>query len=124
MARLALRRPTGEWAPMVAASSRARSRAEPAATSSSTMPSSAASGAGYFAAVKIARAARLHPMRRVRSCVPPPPGMTPTDTSGSPSSAPSPATMRSHESAISSPPPRAKPSTAAMVGIGRSSTPE
>ena len=39
-------------------------------------------------------------------------------TSGSPTSAPSPATTRSHDSASSKPPPSAKPSTAAIAGTG------
>ena len=49
--------------------------------------------------------------------------MTPTVTSGSPSTAVSSQTMRSQDSANSSPPPRAKPCTAAIVGTRRSSTP-
>ena len=50
----------------------------------------AASGAGSRRAVKTREAARDQPTRRVSSWVPPPPGMTPTETSGSPTVAPLP----------------------------------
>ena len=100
------------------ATSSARSRADPAGTTSSTTPSSCASVAPSLRAVKIMLAALDQPTRRVSSWVPPPPGMTPTLTSGSPTVAPSPATMRSHDRAISKPPPSANPSTAATTGTG------
>src|SRR5690606_39571083 len=59
-------------------------------------------------AVKISSAARAAPTRRGSSCVPPPPGITPTDTSGSPSTAVPSATITSQDRASSKPPPRAR----------------
>ena len=62
-------------------------------------------------------------MRRARRCVPPNPGITPRLISGCPNLAVSAATMRSQASASSMPPPSTKPFTAAMTGIGNSSSP-
>ena len=57
------------------------------------------------------------PTARVRRCVPPMPGMTPSLISGCPNLAVSAAMIRSHIIAISQPPPSAKPATAAMSGL-------
>ena len=62
--------------------------------------------------------ARPMPTTRGRRCVPPQPGMIPIDTSGWPSFAAADAYRMSHASASSQPPPRAKPLTAAIVGLG------
>jgi len=61
-------------------------------------------------------------MRRVTRTVPPEPGNTPSLISGSASRVPSSHTIRSQHTAISSPPPKASPFTAAMVGFGKSSS--
>ena len=122
MADLAARTPTGELAAIRPASSSALARSSPASTSRSSRPSSRASSAVSRRAVKIRSAARDQPSRRASSCVPPPAGMTPTLTSGRPTTAVLSATIRSQARASSSPPPSAKPCTAAMAGTGRSST--
>ena len=57
------------------------------------------------------------PTARVRRCVPPMPGMTPSLISGWPNFALSAAMMRSHCMASSQPPPSAKPATAAITGL-------
>ena len=57
------------------------------------------------------------PTARVRRWVPPAPGMVPMVISGWPNLAVSAAMIMSHIMAISQPPPRAKPATAAMVGL-------
>lgn len=59
------------------------------------------------------------PTARINRCVPPPPGMTPSLTSGTPNLADSPATTMSQASASSQPPPKATPSTAAITGLGK-----
>mmetsp|Transcript_5278 Transcript_5278/g.13333 ORF Transcript_5278/g.13333 Transcript_5278/m.13333 type:complete len:237 (+) Transcript_5278:22-732(+) len=69
--------------------------------------------------LKVRSHAREYPTTRLRRCVPPAPGMIPRRTSGRATFASGPATRRSHASAISSPPPSATPSSAAMVGMGR-----
>ena len=57
------------------------------------------------------------PTKRVSRCVPPAPGMTPRVISGWPNFAVSAAMMVSHIIASSQPPPKAKPATAAMIGL-------
>ncbi len=81
-----VRRP-GELAAIRPASSSALARSSPVSTSRSSRPSSRASSAVSRRAVKIRSAARDQPSRRASSCVPPPAGITPTLTSGSPTTA-------------------------------------
>ena len=106
------------------ASSRARSRAVPAGTTSSTQPSRQAPRRRQPSRGEDRSAARDQPTRRVSSWVPPPPGMTPTRHLGQPDGRPS-RRRRSgrRTSASSNPPPSAKPCTAAIAGTGRSRTP-
>ncbi len=120
---LAARTPTGEFAAIVAASSNAVSRAWPAGTRRLTRPSRSASSTPTLRPVSTRSAARAGPRRRRMFCVPPPPGTSPSVTSGSPKTAVSSATIRSQDNANSVPPPSAKPNTAATVGCGRFSTP-
>ena len=71
------------------------------------------------------RSSRASP-RRIRCgrrCVPPAPGISPSRTSGQPSRAAGSATMRSHVSATSSPPPIALACTAATTGWGSAQEP-
>mmetsp|Transcript_90450 Transcript_90450/g.193968 ORF Transcript_90450/g.193968 Transcript_90450/m.193968 type:complete len:216 (-) Transcript_90450:23-670(-) len=56
------------------------------------------------------------PIARINRCVPPAPGMMPSLISGWPKTALSLASMMSHIMAISQPPPKAKPFTAAITG--------
>ena len=65
---------------------------------------------------------RCLPITRASRCVPPPPGMIPSVISGWPNSAVSEATIMSHSSASSQPPPSAKPDTAAISGVRQSAT--
>ena len=69
--------------------------------------------------VRISREARARPARANRRCVPPAPGIRPRLVSGRPSLAVSPNTRQSAISASSNPPPSAKPSTAAISGLGK-----
>ena len=57
------------------------------------------------------------PIRRGRRCVAPEPGRMPRVISGCPNFAVSAAMMMSHIIATSQPPPKAKPATAATVGL-------
>ena len=120
--RLASRTATGpRWAissPMAVA----RATAWPAATTSLTRPMRSASAAVSTLPVRISSLARAGPTIRGSRCVPPAPGVTASRTSGSPILARSEATRRSQHRAISRPPPRALPSIAAMVGIGRAAS--
>src|SRR5436190_484595 len=61
------------------------------------------------------------PVSRGRSCVPPAPGMMPSVTSGSPTTASAAAMRASQPSAISKPPPNAAPEIAAITGFGHCS---
>ncbi len=70
--------------------------------------------------VKMNSLARFSPMSRGSTCVPPQPGMTPTRISGWPNLAVSAAIARSVASTSSQPPPRARPLTEAMTGLGSS----
>ena len=76
-------------------------------TSSSTMPSAFASGAGTCRPVPIISSAGFGPISRGRRCVPPPPGMMPISTSGSPTFADGTAMRQVQHSAFSRPPPSA-----------------
>ena len=68
-------------------------------------------------------AARAAPIRRGSSWVPPSPGITPTDTSGSPTTAVSSATTRSLSRASSKPAAEGVPATAAVTtGTGTASS--
>ena len=71
--------------------------------------------------VRISSFAKPIDVARASRCVPPHPGMTPRVTSGCPNRAVSAATRTSHARAISQPPPRAKPLTAATTGVPRPS---
>jgi hypothetical protein len=73
--------------------------------------------AGIVRPVRISSIAFALPIARVSRCVPPAPGMTPSLISGWPNWASSPATIMSQLIASSQPPPRAKPRTAAIVGV-------
>jgi MFS transporter, YNFM family, putative membrane transport protein len=114
---------TGEFRAMAAATSRAACLAWPAGTRRATRPCRSASSAGMRRPVSTRSAASPAPSLRGASCVPPPPGTSPTVTSGRPNTAVSSATMMSQLIANSQPPPRAYPCTAATVGCGRFSTP-
>ena len=61
--------------------------------------------------------ARCLPSTRASRWLPPPPGMIPRVTSGWPKRAVSEATIMSQARASSQPPPRAKPETAAIIGV-------
>src|SRR6266446_3499568 len=63
--------------------------------------------------------ARPLPTKRGRRCVPPPPGTSPSVTSGWPNFAVSTAILSVHAIAVSQPPPSAKPLTAAITGLPR-----
>ena len=62
------------------------------------------------------------PTARVRRCVPPAPGITPSSISGWPNLADSEAMIMSHAMASSFPPPRHHPDTAAMTGFWSEAT--
>mmetsp|Transcript_20440 Transcript_20440/g.40877 ORF Transcript_20440/g.40877 Transcript_20440/m.40877 type:complete len:262 (-) Transcript_20440:141-926(-) len=111
--------PIGPFLEISVAILRALSNAPPASTAWLTMPYCAASEAPILRAVNMSSLARAEPMRRGSRCVPPAPGMMAREVSGRPKRASAPATLMSHERAISRPPPSAAPSTAAMVGSGR-----
>mmetsp|Transcript_18318 Transcript_18318/g.45628 ORF Transcript_18318/g.45628 Transcript_18318/m.45628 type:complete len:207 (+) Transcript_18318:1622-2242(+) len=104
-------------ASLIAAASRP-SRGAMASTSPSVRASSAATGLDC----SIMCTALGTPTSRGRRCVPPNPGMTPNWSSGSPSCAPGVATRALHAMATSSPPPRARLSMAATVGLAPAST--
>ena len=89
-------------------------------TTSFTSPRRAPSAAVIGLPVSIIPMAILSGMLRGRRCTPPAAAMRPTRGSGNPNVACSAATMTSHASAISRPPPSAKPFTAAMIGFNRS----
>ena len=82
-----------------------------------TRPERSASAASIIRPVRIISIAFDLPTARVRRCVPPAPGMTPSLISGWPNFAVSAARMKSHIIAISHPPPSAKPATAATMGL-------
>ncbi|EBA06756.1 hypothetical protein SSE37_02675 [Sagittula stellata E-37] len=81
-------------------------------------PSSAARGAGIGSPVSRKRIAGDFPIARGSRCVPPAPGRRPSLTSGNPKVADWPATMMSACITSSNPPPRARPFTAAISGLG------
>src|ERR1700751_3581109 len=96
-------------------------------TTSLTRPMRQASCAEIVSPVRINCSARPFPTRRGKRCVPPPPGNKPSFTSGWPNLACSVAILIVQAMAVSQPPPRAKPFTAAITGLTRfsmrSSTP-
>src|SRR6516225_6747577 len=104
-------------AAMVSATFSASSIRLAAGTTRATRPERSASAASIMRPVKIRSMALALPTARVRRCVPPMPGMTPSLISGWPNLALSAAMMRSHIMASSQPPPSAKPATAAMIGL-------
>ena len=85
--------------------------------SSSTSPSSSAREALRWAPEVMASSAACGPARRVKRCVPPAPGISPSFTSGRPTLALAAATRQWQASASSKPPPRATPSIAATMGF-------
>src|SRR5918997_864138 len=89
------------------------------ATTRATRPARSASSAVRNRPLRIMSIATALPTARVSRCVPPAPGMIPSDVSGWPKRAVSEATMRSHAIASSQPPPRQKPDTAATSGVHR-----
>jgi hypothetical protein len=102
---------------IVVAIARASSTTSSSGTTLATRPHRSASAAVIGSPVSTIAIALDLPMARARRCVPPAPGITPRFTSGWPSLALSPATMRSSVIASSQPPPRAQPFTAAMTGF-------
>ena len=103
---------TKDWAMAIAPSIRASG-----AKTSLTRPISLAWAALIILPEKISSLALAVPTRRGRRWVPEKPGVMPRPTSGWPNLAFSEARMMSQLMASSQPPPRAKPLTAAMVGI-------
>ena len=100
------------------ASSRVRSRASPAATTSVTMPSRKASAASTRAFRSRSSFARAGPTARTSRYVPPELGTMPSSTSGRPKTAVSSATRKSVANASSKPAPRHHPEIALKVGCG------
>ena len=114
-----LRRGAGGVTPLTAssfASATAASKMSPSAIAS-IRPSRSASAAETGAPVTIIRSAIAGPTARGRRCVPPPPGSSPSFTSGWPSFVPGAATRAWQPSAISSPPPKVVPWSAATMGF-------
>src|SRR5215510_718168 len=104
-------------AAMVSATFIASSIRLAARTTRATRPERSASAASIMRPVKIRSMALALPTARVRRCVPPMPGITPSLISGWPNFALSAAMIRSHCIASSHPPPSAKPATAATTGL-------
>ena len=94
-----------------------RRAGRPPARRATTRPQRSASAASIMRPVRHISIAFDLPTKRVRRCVPPAPGMTPSLISGWPNLAVSAAMMKSHIIASSQPPPSAKPATAAMIGL-------
>lgn len=99
------------------ASCSAARRASPGGTSRLASPMSYASEAGTGRPVRIMSMARLSPIRRGSRTVPPSTRGTPQRLQNTPKTASCSATLRSHQSASSSPPATACPETAAMTGL-------
>ena len=118
-------RARGAFLAIASASSRATSSARPGAATRLTKWSSAASAAGSIRPVSTSSMAKEYGTRCCSRNNPPPFAVSPRLTSGRPNVALSAATIRSQASAISNPPPRANPSTAAMTGLtgGRATIP-
>ena len=111
-----------DMAAMVSAVFRASARRSASGTTRATRPERSASSASIMRPVRHISMALALPMSRVRRCVPPMPGMTPSLISGWPNLALSAAMMKSHIMASSQPPPSAKPATAAIIGLRRPAT--
>ena len=101
----------------VSASSSARSRWAPGATTSLTRPIRSASSASTGRPVRISSRARPMPTTRGRRWVPPSTSGTPQRRSKKPKVEPGVAIRRSHQRASSRPPARHQPSTAAIAGF-------
>src|SRR5437764_841582 len=119
---LAWRTAMGPLRAMVVAISVALGFAWPAGTRWLTRPAALASSAFMRRPVKISSLASGAPTMRGSSCVPPMPGKMPSVVSGTPNTAVSPATTKSDRIASSQPPASAKPSTAAITGMGQRSS--
>src|SRR6267143_2029790 len=117
MASLASRTATGGRAAISMAIRLASSRYRSTGTTRLTRPNRSASTALIGSPMRMASMARTFPADRVQRWVPPAPGMMPSLTSGCPNWAVSEATIRSHISASSHPPPKAYPLTAAISGL-------
>ena len=92
-----------------------------AGTTRLTIPSCSARAASTGSPVRHSSSAAARPASRSRRWVPPKPGTRPSPISGWPSRAVSAAMRRWQHIASSSPPPRAKPFTIAITGLGRRS---
>ena len=103
--------------PMVRASASVRSIRSSAGTTWFTKPMRWASVASIISPVNTSSMARPRPTKRAKRWVPPPPGISPRLISGVPKLERSLATRRSQATATSHPPPSAKPSIMAMVGL-------
>ena len=108
---------TSDMPAMVSAAFIASSIRSLSGTTRDTSPERSASAASIMRPVKFKSIALALPTARVRRCVPPIPGMTPSLISGWPNFALSAAMMKSHCIASSQPPPSAKPATAAITGL-------
>jgi hypothetical protein len=86
-------------------------------TRPSSRPSSSAGAAGTRSPLHTIWIARATPTRRGRCWVPLAPGMIPSVTSGNPTSVRGAASLASHPSASSKPPPKAPPCGAATTGL-------
>jgi hypothetical protein len=92
-------------------------------TTYSTRPIASASCASTVRPVRIISIARGMPMRRDRRWVPPLPGIRPRLTSPNEKVAVSAANTMSHSRASSTPPPTARPFTAATIGLSKAAMP-
>mmetsp|Transcript_14007 Transcript_14007/g.19159 ORF Transcript_14007/g.19159 Transcript_14007/m.19159 type:complete len:248 (+) Transcript_14007:293-1036(+) len=123
MAVFAARIAKGPFWAICCARSNAFSSAEPASTTCCTNPYSYAVSASILRPVYIKSFALAAPTFRGKRCVPPAPGIMASPVSGRPNLAFFPATTMSAVRAISNPPPKATPSTAAMTGTSNTSNP-
>ena len=110
-------RATSDMPAIVSAAFIASSIRLAAGTTRATRPERSASAASIIRPVKFKSIAFALPTARVKRCVPPMPGMTPSLISGWPNFALSAAMIMSHIIASSQPPPRANPATAAITGL-------
>mmetsp|Transcript_14982 Transcript_14982/g.21663 ORF Transcript_14982/g.21663 Transcript_14982/m.21663 type:complete len:218 (+) Transcript_14982:1564-2217(+) len=119
MASLAALTAMGPFLTIIEAISIAFSCTRPGCTTCCTNPYSKASFASMIRPVNINSFARAAPMVLANRWVPPAPGRMASDVSGSPMWVEEDTTRRSAARASSRPPPRATPSMAAIVGMGR-----
>ena len=120
MACLEARTDIGEHSRIRLAQRLAASISSACGTTSLTKPSVLPSSAGTWRPVRIIPSACLRGMMRGSRCRPPASAASPTWGSGSAKIALSAAMIKSQASAISKPPPMAKPLTAAISGLSRS----